>query len=270
MELSSRSPKLWTKQEDKILNEAIKKFGIRKWVLVSEQVSSSLSYIRSPKQCRERWSNFLKKILKKTPFDDDEIRTIYSNQALIGNKWSKIAKKLPGRGENQIKNFFYATVRRNLRRFNKDKPQHERLNYFSERLLDNLEIRNILLSGKNIKSKIMKSILLSPEAKRFIYSLNEDIKTQKGLDCEIENVSKIGNGECSNENTLRDDDNEIKIMENQFEMVYDNMVAQEFFRAQYLMAFSMFNSNESLGGLSGEYGNDSLNFFDGSSYIRYF
>ena len=74
---------------------------------------------RTGKQCRERWNNNLDPNCRKREWTTDEDMIIFNFQQKMGNNWSKISKFLIGRSDNTIKNHFYATVRRKLRRYNR-------------------------------------------------------------------------------------------------------------------------------------------------------
>lgn len=97
----------WSAQEDRLLREWIDKEGPTGWSNCSLKIPG-----RSGKQCRERWFNILNPAVKKgnwTPEDDSKIFQMYK---LYGPKWTLIAKSLPGRTENSIKNRFYSTTRK--------------------------------------------------------------------------------------------------------------------------------------------------------------
>ena len=66
-----------------------------------------------------RWRNHLDPTLKKKQWSEDEELQLLEAHRLIGNKWAEIAKVIPGRTDNQIKNFFYTNLRKNIARIEK-------------------------------------------------------------------------------------------------------------------------------------------------------
>jgi hypothetical protein len=95
---------LWTNEEDAIILQCIDK-GMVKWTDIADCVSG-----RSSKQCRERWSNHLDPSLKKGNWDEEEDKLLAVAQSVIGNCWSRMAKAIPGRSENAIKNRWNSAV----------------------------------------------------------------------------------------------------------------------------------------------------------------
>eukprot|EP00808_Paulinella_micropora_P010990 g23356.t1 len=98
----------WTKQEDENLIEFVQKYG-SKWTLVSKCIPGRIG-----KQCRERWFNYLRPGILKTPWTVEEDNLIIHYQRVLGNKWSEIAKRLKGRSANSIKNRWNGTLTRVL------------------------------------------------------------------------------------------------------------------------------------------------------------
>jgi len=97
----------WSAQEDKKLREWVTTEGPNKWSQCANFIKG-----RSGKQCRERWFNILNPDVKKGNWEPEEDNLIFKLYQAVGPKWTAIAKELPGRTENSVKNRFYSTVRK--------------------------------------------------------------------------------------------------------------------------------------------------------------
>ncbi|KAK9716188.1 hypothetical protein RND81_06G216800 [Saponaria officinalis] len=118
----------WTEEEDDLLTSYIQKHGGGSWTLLPKMAGLN----RCGKSCRLRWTNYLRPDIKRGRFSEDEEDLIIKLHSILGNKWSRIAAHLPGRTDNEIKNYWNTYLRKKLLQMGIDpvthKPRTDHLN----------------------------------------------------------------------------------------------------------------------------------------------
>ncbi|XP_010474138.1 PREDICTED: transcription factor MYB114-like [Camelina sativa] len=92
----------WTPEEDSLLRQCINKYGEGKW----HQVPLRAGLNRCRKSCRLRWLNYLNPNINRGEFTSEEVDLLLRLHKLLGNRWSLIAGRLPGRTGNDVKNYW--------------------------------------------------------------------------------------------------------------------------------------------------------------------
>ncbi|CAA0813542.1 myb domain protein 36 [Striga hermonthica] len=101
----------WSPEEDAKLKQFIDKFGTGgNWIALPQKAGLK----RCGKSCRLRWLNYLRPNIKHGEFSDEEDRIICTLYASIGSRWSIIAAQLPGRTDNDIKNYWNTKLKKKL------------------------------------------------------------------------------------------------------------------------------------------------------------
>ena len=96
------SKRTWFQAEDDRLVELVKALGVTSWIAIAGEIGGG----RNSKQCRERWHNHLDPDVKKGPWTAEEDATILAEVRRSGFKWNDIARILPGRSTNAVRNRF--------------------------------------------------------------------------------------------------------------------------------------------------------------------
>uniref|UniRef100_A0A6N2N7B6 Uncharacterized protein n=2 Tax=Salix viminalis TaxID=40686 RepID=A0A6N2N7B6_SALVM len=152
----------WSVQEDQKLIDYIKTHGEGCWR--SLPVAAGLH--RCGKSCRLRWINYLRPDIKRGNFGQDEEDLIIKLHALLGNRWSLIAGRLPGRTDNEVKNYWNSHLKKKLINMGID-PNNHRLNQILPR--PQAEPAPVLATSTTTGSK--NNIITASEPKK---SSNDD------------------------------------------------------------------------------------------------
>ncbi|XP_057972847.1 transcription factor MYB1-like [Malania oleifera] len=92
----------WAAEEDLMLRRCVEVYGEGHWHLVPRRAGLN----RCRKSCRLRWLNYLRPNINRKGFSADEVDLIIKLHQLLGNRWSLIAGRLPGRTANSVKNYW--------------------------------------------------------------------------------------------------------------------------------------------------------------------
>ncbi|KAL9267457.1 Myb-related protein [Drosera capensis] len=131
----------WTKEEDDRLIAHIKAHGEGCW----RSLPKAAGLLRCGKSCRLRWINYLRPDVKHGIFSEEEDDLIVKLHSLLGNKWSLIAGRLPGRTDNKIKNYWNTHMRRKLIGRGIDPVSHRPINdsYTASAAIDTTTVASI-------------------------------------------------------------------------------------------------------------------------------
>ncbi|CAH8329653.1 unnamed protein product [Eruca vesicaria subsp. sativa] len=162
----------WTKEEDHKLISYIKSHGEGCW----RSLPASAGLLRCGKSCRLRWINYLRPDLKRGNFTLEEDDLIIKLHSLLGNKWSLIATRLPGRTDNEIKNYWNTHVKRKLLRRGIDPTTHRPI-----------KARRETSESKETEDSLVKVLSFGSDLEKE-ESFGEERRCQKSLTCQKESL----------------------------------------------------------------------------------
>ncbi|GAB4836934.1 Transcription factor MYB1 [Ancistrocladus abbreviatus] len=170
----------WTAQEDKILSDYVRAHGEGKWNSLPRRAGLK----RCGKSCRLRWLNYLRPDIKRGNISLDEEDLIIRLHKLLGNRWSLIAGRLPGRTDNEIKNYWNTNLSKKAEA--KQSSSHLPSHHASSKQLPLKSHKEGLLKSSPIKTTPFrctknfsvqdqsKSQIIDPRAVGFVQSYSND------------------------------------------------------------------------------------------------
>ncbi|TXG50216.1 hypothetical protein EZV62_022740 [Acer yangbiense] len=168
---------LWSPEEDEKLYNHITRLGVGCWSLQ-----------RCGKSCRLRWINYLRPDLKRGMFSQQEEDHILSLHEVLGNRWAQIAAQLPGRTDNEIKNFWNSCLKKKLMKQGIDPTTHKPIMIGSDHDVDDQEKKKN--STENKANNLQQSTFTAQEP-TFLLNDHDNYSINGGLLADANNSKEI-------------------------------------------------------------------------------
>ncbi|KAK9090593.1 hypothetical protein Sjap_023770 [Stephania japonica] len=148
---------LWTAEEDAKILAHVATHGTGNWTSVPRKAGLK----RCGKSCRLRWTNYLRPDLKHDKFTPEEEELIVNLHATIGSRWSLIAGQLPGRTDNDVKNYWNTKLKKKLKEMGIDPVTHKP---FSQILTAYANISGLPKVGGSLNRDLKNAFMLKSES----------------------------------------------------------------------------------------------------------
>ncbi|MED6123905.1 hypothetical protein PIB30_054038 [Stylosanthes scabra] len=257
----------WTAMEDKILTDYINIHGEGKWRHLPKRAGLK----RCGKSCRLRWLNYLRPGIKRGNITNDEEDLIIRLHNLLGNRWSLIAGRLPGRTDNEIKNYWNTNIGRRLQNGTtqncssstllqpdpnpKPKPKTREWNYLQN------NISSCLVQTKATRWPNNNKVILTKEiTKQNDDQANNDhnhhINHNNSDDANnVTGYKTKGSSSSSQSNNNKSTDEELDFMAD-FQMMEGNNIYSELFKMDFAESSSCLENNMLEGSLNNNNNNN--------------
>uniref|UniRef100_A0A7N0T756 Uncharacterized protein n=1 Tax=Kalanchoe fedtschenkoi TaxID=63787 RepID=A0A7N0T756_KALFE len=176
----------WTAEEDEVLMKYIQVNGEGSW----RSVPKNAGLQRCGKSCRLRWINYLRPGLKRGNITPQEENLIISLHASLGNRWSLIAGHLPGRTDNEIKNYWNSHLNRKLHGFTATPEKNESFEIFARNIDERGDKKSSSGSGMT-----KKDTGLQRSASAENHEPAARAKSMQSITDQLEPLDDVGRGE---------------------------------------------------------------------------
>ncbi|KAK6250928.1 hypothetical protein SCA6_004933 [Theobroma cacao] len=188
----------WTATEDTLLTNYIKSHGEGHW----RSLPIKAGLLRCGKSCRLRWMNYIRPDIKRgniTPDEDDLIIRLHS---LLGNRWSLIAKRLPGRTDNEIKNYWNSHLSKRVKKSETNSSNSKEASRSSRKAKKTSEKKQKNKEKQEGANPTATTTVHQPKASRV--SPFSVLTGSSGFDSKISGPSSCGEGSRSGANSDTD------------------------------------------------------------------
>ncbi|GMH26582.1 hypothetical protein Nepgr_028425 [Nepenthes gracilis] len=171
---------LWSPEEDEKLIRYITNHGYGCWSEVPEKAGLQ----RCGKSCRLRWINYLRPDIRRGRFTPEEEKLIISLHEVVGNRWAHIASHLPGRTDNEIKNYWNSWIKKKIKKSSSIPPTNYTENTTTENSLLNMSSSPLTLVNQDMATRpTVSQTLNTSSCPMFLFdtaSLGTDIRDDTG------------------------------------------------------------------------------------------
>ncbi|PIN17956.1 Transcription factor, Myb superfamily [Handroanthus impetiginosus] len=161
---------LWSPEEDEKLIRYITNHGYGCWSEVPEKAGLQ----RCGKSCRLRWINYLRPDIRRGRFTPEEEKLIISLHGAVGNRWAHIASHLPGRTDNEIKNYWNSWIKKKIRKPTNTIAKSNQTSQFT--YTQNHQFDHFLNQDLPTKSQLQDNTLFSLPNPSFIFDIGSNVQ----------------------------------------------------------------------------------------------